>query len=165
MAHPRVVALVAVVAAASIGGWRLGEARRDETFAAVVDVLDGDTFEAVVGGRRETVRLLGVDTPETVDPDRPVECFGPEASSFTASRLAGRVVRLEYDAERRDPYDRLLAFVVLDGERLNDRLLREGMARLLVIPPNGRHGRTLLEAELAARRNGRGLWGRCGDGA
>lgn len=164
MTHSRVVALVAVVAAASIGGWRLGQARHDETVATVVEVVDGDTLEVMVGGRRETVRLLGVDTPETVDPDRPVECFGPEASAFTAAHLTGRVVRLEYDAERRDPYDRLLAFVIVDGERFNDRLLHEGFARLLVIPPNGRHGRTLLEAELAARREGRGLWEGCGDG-
>lgn len=157
----RTVALVAVVAAASVGGWQLGEARRHDTLATVVKVVDGDTVEVVRGGRADTVRLLGVDTPETVHPDRPVECGGPEASEFTKRALEGRVVRLEFDAERRDAYGRLLAFVLVDGERFNDRLLREGHARLLVIPPNGAHGRTLLEAELEARQARRGLWAYC----
>lgn len=161
MAHLRAVALVAVVAAASVGGWRLGEERRAATTAVVVEVVDGDTLEVVLDGRRDSVRLLGVDTPETVHPDRPVECHGPEASVFTRAALLGRRVRLEFDAERRDVYGRLLAFVTVDGRRFNDELLRLGHGRLLVIPPNGRHGRALLEAELEARRARRGLWGEC----
>ncbi|MGH8992370.1 MAG: thermonuclease family protein [Acidimicrobiia bacterium] len=154
--------LVAVLAAASLGGWWLGVARHDVPGAVrVVGVVDGDTVEVVAGGRRETVRLLGVDTPETVHPRRPVECFGPEASAFTHSRLLGRRVRLEFDRVRRDPYGRLLAYVEVDGYRFNDVLLAGGYATLLVIPPNGAHGRTMLDRELAARRAGRGLWGAC----
>jgi micrococcal nuclease len=124
-------------------------------------VVDGDTIEVAVAGRRETVRLLGVDTPETVHPHRPVECFGPEASAFTHSRLLGRTVGLTFDRVRRDRYGRLLAYVEVDGRRFNDVLLAGGYATLLVIPPNGAHGRTMLERELEARRAGRGLWGAC----
>lgn len=157
----RVVALVAVLAAASAGGRWLGDARHQQLTATVVNVVDGDTLEVVRAGARDTVRLLGVDTPETVHPDRPVECHGPEAAAFTRSRLEGRRVRLELDVVRRDPFGRLLAFVVVDGQRFNDELLRRGHARLLVIPPNGRHGRALLAAEMEALDARRGLWGAC----
>lgn len=163
VAHPRAAVLVAVLAAASAGGWWLGQARSVPSSGTVVGVVDGDTIEVERAGRRETVRLLGVDTPETVHPDRPVECFGPEAAAFTRSRLLGRRVRLEVDAVRHDAYGRLLAFVHADGVRFNDELLRLGYATLLVIPPNGRHGRDLLFAELEAQRQGRGLWGACHD--
>ena len=114
-------------------------------------------------GRRERVRLLGVDAPETVDPDRPVGCYGPEASAFTTRRLQGRTVRLRFDRRQRDRFGRLLAYVEVDGRRFNDELLDGGYARLLVIPPNGRHARAMLDRELAARSAGRGLWGACGE--
>ncbi|MFA5886077.1 MAG: thermonuclease family protein, partial [Acidimicrobiia bacterium] len=97
----------------------------------------------------------------TKHPTKGVQCFGPEASEFTKSRLLGRVVRLESDVERRDVYDRRLAFVWVEGHRFNDVLLRRGYARFLVIPPNGRYGRELLAAELDARRAQRGLWATC----
>jgi micrococcal nuclease len=90
-----------------------------------------------------------------------VQCFGPEASAYTKSRLTGRRVSLELDAEARDKYGRLLAYVIVDGHRHNDELLERGYARLLVIPPNGSHARTMLREELAARAAGRGLWGEC----
>jgi micrococcal nuclease len=125
-------------------------------------VIDGDTLEVSWRGRRERVRLLGVDTPETVDPHRPVGCFGPEAAAFTRRRLQGRTVRLRFDRQRRDRYGRLLAYVEVDGHRFNDELLTGGYARLLVIPPNGRYGRVMLDEELAARSAERGLWGVCG---
>lgn len=158
--------LVAVLAATSLGGWRLGTARlpggRPESPPARVSaVIDGDTVDVVVAGRTERVRLLGVDTPETVDPDKPIGCYGPEAAAFTARRLAGRTVRLSFDRQRRDRYGRLLAFVEIDGRRFNDELLAGGYATLLVIPPNGRHGRRMLDEELAARSARRGLWGEC----
>jgi micrococcal nuclease len=157
--------LAAALAATSLVGWRLGEARSggDGTAMAarVVTVVDGDTIEVAAGSRRERVRLLGVDTPETVDPRRPVGCFGPEAAAYTHRRLQGRAVRLRFDRERRDRYGRLLAYVELDGHRFNDELLTGGYARLLVIPPNGRHGRAMLDEELAARAARRGLWGAC----
>jgi len=167
------VVLVAAVAAISLVGWRLGTARSQSLrwgagtpTVRVVAVVDGDTLDVTWGDRRERVRLLGVDTPETVDPHRPVGCFGPEASAFTHRRLQGRDVRLRFDRQRRDRFSRLLAYVEVDGRRFNDELLAGGYARLLVIPPNGRYGRVMLDQELEARSARRGLWGACtpGDG-
>jgi len=152
-----------VVAVFSLAGWRLGTARSGghAPTVRVVAVVDGDTIDVSWGVRRERVRLLGVDTPETVDPHRPVGCFGPEASAYTHRRLQGRSVRLRFDRQRRDRFGRLLAYAEVDGRRFNDELLAGGYARLLVIPPNGRHGRTMLDEELEARAARRGLWGAC----
>jgi micrococcal nuclease len=163
----RSAVLVAALAATSLGGWRLGVARGgggggDNGGAArVVAVVDGDTVDVAWAGHRERVRLLGVDTPETVDPHRPIGCFGPEASAYTHRRLQGQPVRLSFDRQRRDRYGRLLAYVNLGGHRFNDELLTGGYARLLVIPPNGLHARAMLSEELAARSARRGLWGAC----
>lgn len=161
MTRSRVVVVV-ILAAASIGGWRLGEARRAATAEwTVIDVLDGDTIRVARGGDADTVRLLGIDTPETHHPTKAVECFGPEAASYTQEHLHGRPVQLEADIEGRDRYGRRLAYVIVDGDRFNDELLRLGYATLLVIEPNHAHARTMLHEELDAKRAGRGLWGAC----
>lgn len=161
MTRSRVV-VVAIIAAASLGGWRLGQARHAATAEwTVVGVVDGDTIEVARGPETDTVRLLGIDTPETRHPTKAVECFGPEAASYTDQQLLGRSVRLEADIEERDRYGRRLAYVVVDGERFNDELLRRGYARLLVIEPNHTYARTMLRQELDAKRVGRGLWGEC----
>ncbi|MFN8035655.1 MAG: thermonuclease family protein [Acidimicrobiia bacterium] len=164
MTRPRGVALVAcILVAASLGGWRMGSGRRAVGPASTVQrVIDGDTIVVRrADGSLETVRLLGVDTPETHHPTKPVQCYGPEAAAFTRRRLTGRAVRFETDVETRDAYGRRLAYVLLDGERFNDVLLRAGYARLLIIPPNGVHAREMLREELDARRARRGLWGAC----
>jgi micrococcal nuclease len=147
----------------SIGwGWWTG-GRSATTFAATVtETVDGDTIVVqLADGRHETVRVLGVDTPETKDPRKPVQCYGPEASAYTHQRLQGRRVALERDVELRDKYGRLLAYVYVDGKRFDDELLRLGYARLLVIEPNGEHARAMVMAELEARAADRGLWGAC----
>jgi micrococcal nuclease len=155
--------VVAILAAASLGGWWVGRADRGTASqsAVVVKAVDGDTIDVQIGDQVDTVRLLGIDTPETHHPTKPVQCFGPEAAAYTKSRLEGRTVVLEADVEPRDLYDRRLAYVYLDGRRFNDELLEKGYARLLVIPPNGSHARTMLAEELEAKRNGIGLWGAC----
>ena len=114
-------------------------------------------------GRRadETIRLLGVDTPETHHPRKPVQCYGPEAAAYTTAQLFGQVVQLEDDVERHDIYGRRLAYVYLDGHQLRRVLLRQGYARLLVIEPNHAHARDMLDDELDARARGVGLWGVC----
>src|SRR5262249_11533513 len=117
MTRSRVV-VVAILAAASLGGWRLGQAHR--TAPAEWTVVDGDTIDVARGDVTDTVRLLGIDTPETHHPRKPVECFGPEASAYTDSKLRGRAVQLEGDVEGRDRYGRRLAYVIVDGERFND---------------------------------------------
>lgn len=164
MALSRAVVVVTVLAAASFTGWWLGGQRRAaDPEVRVVEAIDGDTIVVAFGDRHtETVRILGVDTPETHHPTKPVECFGPEAAAYTARRLTGRVVSLESDVETTDVYGRRLAYVVLPGgRRFDDELLRRGYARLLVIDPNRAHARELLGAELDARAHGRGLWAAC----
>jgi len=125
-------------------------------------VVDGDTVIVRSGGDEERVRLLGIDTPETVDPDRPVGCFGPQASAYTKHLLTGRSVSLVYDRELHDRYDRLLAYVYLRGVFVNARLVELGYARTLSIPPNTAHASELAGLERQAAIAGRGLWGACG---
>lgn len=129
--------------------------------AHVVRAIDGDTIEVRLGGRTEDVRYIGVDTPETVKPGAPVECFGPQASRFNHRAVDGRRVRLVFDAERRDRYGRLLAYVYRGRRMINAELLRWGLARRLTIPPNDRFAARFQRLELAAARAGRGLWGAC----
>jgi micrococcal nuclease len=132
--------------------------------AVVVEVIDGDTIEVAIQGREETVRLLGIDTPEIhVDTGVP-ECFGPEASRFTASLLpSGTEVRLERDIVGRDHYGRLLAHVrrLADGLAVNEELLRRGYARPLTIAPNKARAERYVAASIAAEASGLGLWRAC----
>lgn len=129
--------------------------------AVVTRVVDGDTVEARFEGRELDVRLIGIDTPESVAPGAPIECFGPEASAYTRDRLDGRTVRLEFDVERHDPFDRTLAYVWLDGELFNETLVREGYALVTTFPPNVRYVERLRDAQRLARGEGRGLWSAC----
>ena len=129
--------------------------------AFVIRAVDGDTVEARVEGRVEDVRYIGVDTPETVKPGTPVQCFGPRAHRFNARLVTERRVRLDFDAERRDVYGRLLAYVHLGDRFVNAELVRRGLARTLTIPPNDRFAGRFAGLEQAAARAGRGLWGDC----
>lgn len=133
----------------------------------VVRVVDGDTLVvAVPGTGDEKVRLIGIDTPESVDPRRPVECFGKEASSRLAELLPeGTEVRLERDVEGRDRYGRLLAYVYRagDGTFVNLAMAEEGFAQPLSIPPNVAYAARFTAAAAAARDAGRGLWSACPD--
>ena len=129
--------------------------------AVVRKVIDGDTIEISGGG---AVRLIGIDTPETKDPNRPVGCFGKEASTFTATLLPpGTPVRLVGDVEQRDRYDRLLAYVYrrADGLFVNAELLRRGYAQLLTIPPNVAHTDEFVASARQAREGSQGLWAAC----
>jgi micrococcal nuclease len=132
-----------------------------EASVRVVRAVDGDTIEVQLDGRREDVRLIGVDTPETVDPDEPVQCFGPRASRFQHHLVEGRRLRLRFGVERRDAYGRLLAYAYIGHRFVNAELVRRGLARTLTIPPNDRFSARFERLELAAARAGRGLWGAC----
>jgi micrococcal nuclease len=123
----------------------------------VTRVVDGDTL--AVGDER--VRLIGVDTPETVRPGSPVECFGRAASAFTERLVEGRRVRLEFDVERRDRYGRLLAYVHRGGRMVNATLVRDGYATPSTFPPNVRHAERFAALARRARHEGRGLWSAC----
>jgi micrococcal nuclease len=165
MVRSRTAVVITVLIAASALGWWFGDQRRtvDQEYR-VVDVFDGDTIVVRrAGGQDETIRLLGVDTPETHHPRKPVQCYGPEASAYTTRRLFGQVVRLEDDVERHDVYGRRLAYVYLHGASFDEELLRKGYARLLVIEPNHAHAREMLDEELNSRARAVGLWGACGN--
>lgn len=132
--------------------------------ATVVRVVDGDTVDVRLGGHAETARLLGVDTPETVQPGAPVDCFGPEASKRTKELLpAGTEVRMERDVDPRDRYGRLLVYLVRvrDDLFVNRSLLADGYARPLSIAPNEARRAELARAASEARAARRGLWGAC----
>ncbi len=148
----------------------LGSVARHATtpFAAeptVIEVIDGDTIDVRIGYRRQRVRLLGIDTPETKDPRKPVQCFGRDASAHTADLLPpGTVVRLELDLEEHDAYDRLLAYVwrASDGHFINLDLLEGGFADILSIAPNTAHADEFRAAMITARAAPVGLWAACG---
>jgi micrococcal nuclease len=129
--------------------------------AQVTRVIDGDTIEVRLDGRTEDVRYIGVDTPETVKPGAPIECFGPEAHEFNEALVDGEAVRLDYDAERRDVYGRLLAYVHVGATFVNAELVRRGFATTLTIPPNDRYAATFARLEREAADAGRGLWEKC----
>jgi micrococcal nuclease len=132
--------------------------------AVIVSVVDGDTVQVDIDGRREKLRLIGIDTPETVKPNTPVECFGPQASDFTKGLLPeGTAVRIERDVEARDAYDRLLGYVYRadDGLFVTLELVAQGYALLLTFPPNVAHVDEFVAAARAAEQADLGLWGAC----
>lgn len=139
--------------------------------ARVVDVVDGDTIKVVVTGRVEgpgagaamvgsarDVRLLGIDTPESVKPDSPVECFGREAARAAKTLLDGELVRLVDDVEDVDSYGRLLRYVYLGDEMANARLVVNGYASVYTHPPNVRHTDIFVALQSEARTAEIGLW-------
>lgn len=168
----------ATLAAAIVIGWRLATATpapaapaapaaatsstaTSTDLLAVSRVVDGDTLVVSRGGKDEKVRLIGVDTPESVDPRKPVQCFGAEASRYAKSLLEGRSVRLEADASQgeRDRYGRLLAYVFLeDGTNVNLELVRQGYAHEYTYRLPYRYQAEFKAAEREAREAARGLW-------
>lgn len=132
--------------------------------AVVTRVVDGDTVEVKIDDKKEKVRLIGIDTPETVDPNRPVGCYGKEASDFTKSLLAKNTsVTLVIDVEPRDKYGRLLAYVYRTQDNLfvNAELARLGYANVLTIPPNVAHSDEFVRFVDDARTAKLGLWATC----
>lgn len=125
-------------------------------------VVDGDTAKVFYGGESEYVRYIGIDTPESVDPDSPVECYGEEARRFNADLLKAGEVRLRFGPEERDRFGRLLAYVYVRDVMLNAELLRKGYAETLTIPPNDGESARFERIERQARDAGRGLWSACG---
>ena len=132
---------------------------------ATVDyVVDGDTVDLIIDDHRERVRLIGINTPETVDRRKPVECFGPEAKDYARLLLpVGTPVLLERDTEPRDDYGRLLGYIhrATDGLFVNLELAWQGFAAPLTIEPNTAYADEFIAAAKAAQRAGRGLWGAC----
>lgn len=161
--RPALLVLPAVLGATWF--WASSAAPAPFTHGTVVRVIDGDTILVRgSGGRIEDVRLLGIDTPETVDPRKPVQCYGPEASAFAKHLETGRRVDLAYDRELHDRYGRFLAYVWLAGQRplfVNAVLVQRGFARTYPFPPNTAHAALFAGLERSAAVAGRGLWHAC----
>ena len=130
--------------------------------ASVVEVVDGDTIKVNLGGGFYTVRYIGVDTPETKHPTVGVECYGREASAANQQLVGGKTVLLEKDVSETDRYGRLLRYVWLEGELVNERLVRQGYAVSSTYPPDVKYQERFLAAQREAREADRGLWDACG---
>ena len=125
----------------------------------VTRVVDGDTIELSTGDK---VRYVGVNTPESVDPRRPVQCFGKEASAYNKKLVLDKKVRLEKDVSETDRYGRLLRFVYLeDGTFVNLKLVEDGYANMMTVAPDVSKAELFRASEKKARESGVGLWGKC----
>jgi endonuclease YncB( thermonuclease family) len=142
----------------------------DQLYGTVTQVTDGDTIEVETQGRTTPVRLIGVDTPETVDPEQPIGCFGPQASDYTKQALADRLVRLEIPriGDSEDAYGRTLAYVYLDTDgdgayehSFNEDLVELGLARTTDF--SHEHRREYERLREGAEERGAGLWSACPD--
>ena len=130
--------------------------RLDEGVYQVERVVDGDTLLLTNQAR---IRLKGIDTPETVKPDHPVERWGPEATEFARQFVSGGEIRLQFDRERKDKYDRFLAYVWVEDQLLNEALVRAGLARAVILfPISPAMKRRLLAAQEEARAARRAIW-------
>src|SRR3990167_7640339 len=127
----------------------------------VVRVVDGDTINVEINSKVEPVRYIGIDTPETVDPRKPVQCFGIEASKKNKELVEGKMVRLEKDITDRDKYSRLLRYVWLGDMLINQTLVEQGFAKSYSYPPDVKYQDRFVEAEKQARDNKLGLWTAC----
>ena len=142
---------------------------QDFVAGIVVRAVDGDTAVVKVDGQERRVRFLGVDTPETVHPNKPVQFYGKEASNFTKENLNGRKVWLEYDASPQDRYNRHLVYIWLDNPKtvneasiresmFNAKLLLGGYAKVMIIKPNKRYEAEFKKFQDEARRAKLGVW-------
>lgn len=125
------------------------------TITKVVNVVDGDTFKIESG---ETVRLIGIDTPETVHPSKPVQCYGKEASLITQELIEGKEIKLEKDVSEKDKYGRLLRYVYVGDVFVNEYLVREGYAMSSSYPPDIKYQDKFVEAQKKAQEESKGLW-------
>jgi len=158
------ILIVASLFVAASCSTRISSDAGGRVFAVVSKVVDGDTVHITIGGVSEEIRLIGIDTPETVHPTKPVQCFGPEASQHTKELLPrGTRVYLVRDVESRDRFGRLLAYVYRASDDLfvNDELVFGGWARPSPFPPNTTLETDFAEAAFHAQSNQLGLWGRC----
>lgn len=133
-----------------------------EGFYPVVHVVDGDTLDVEIDGKKERIRLIGIDTPEVVDPRKPVQCFGREASNKAKEILTDRLVKLEGDPTQsdRDKYGRLLRYIYLeDGTFFNKFMIVEGFAHEYTYHSNPyKYQEEFIQAERQAREQNKGLW-------
>lgn len=129
-----------------------------EFVARVAEIIDGGTIKIELGGRTETVRYIGIDTPEMNHPTKEREPGAPEATEVNRYLVAGQQVRLELDVRERDRDGRLLAYVWVGDRMVNAEMIRRGYAQLLTVPPNVRHQELFIKLHRDARAQKSGLW-------
>lgn len=126
---------------------------------SVVRVVDGDTIVINMDGKDEKVRLIGIDTPESVHPDKTKNVpYGKIASEFTKKLLEEQKIWLEYDVQSHDKYGRILGYVYLDDKMVNKTLLQEGHAKIATFPPNVKYEAEFKKLQETAREEEKGLW-------
>jgi len=137
-------------------------ANKNIVLAKVTEVVDGDTIKVDLGnGNIKTVRYIGIDTPETVDPRKTVQCFGKEASAKNKELVGGGTVGLEKDVSETDKYGRLLRYVYMGDLFINQELVAQGYAHASAYPPDIKYQSKFTAAEQQARISNKGLWGAC----
>lgn len=156
------IVLVVVLVGALISWFQqddAGSSGGDGEAATLVRVVDGDTLVVELDGQEERIRLLNIDTPETVHPQRPVECMGPEATERMEELVSpGAQLTLKFDEERTDQYDRLLAGVFLDAVFINEQMARDGFGAPVHYAPNDRFLDQIEEAWAEAEADGVGVF-------
>jgi micrococcal nuclease len=141
-----------------------GATTENEVLITVLKVIDGDTVDIDINGNTERVRLIGVNTPETKHPTKPIECFGPEASAYLTQLLPkGTHVRIERDIEARDRYGRMLLYLYRESDNLfiNLDLVSHGYGTPMSIEPNTFHRNDFVHAAALAETTNEGLWKAC----
>ncbi|KZE69415.1 nuclease [Fictibacillus phosphorivorans] len=156
----RVIRLIMLAAIIFTGGCSyFNSGGGDRIAVQVIDVVDGDTLKVQVGDKTETVRLLLIDTPESVHPSKPVQPFSKEASKFTKELLSNAKVELELGIGERDKYGRLLAYVYADGKSVQESLLEKGLARVAyVFEPNTKYVDEYQNIQKQAQKKSIGIW-------
>ncbi len=132
---------------------------KEKAKCEVIRVVDGDTIVVDYKGSEEKVRLIGIDTPESVHPNENKNTEeGIVTANYTKQRLEGKIVEIELDVQERDKYGRILAYVYIDGEMYNKELLEIGYAKIATYPPNVKYVDDFTEIQKQARKNKVGLW-------
>lgn len=136
----------------------IGEKPKNKTYK-VIKVVDGDTIKIIYNGKEESIRLIGIDTPESVHPDAEKNTeLGKVASEYTKSQLEGKEITLELDIQERDKYGRILAYAYINDEMFNKILLKEGYAQLMTISPNVKYADEFVALQKQARESQKGIW-------
>ncbi len=151
--------IILLIVGAIFGKDFIEPGKKDPNSHLVTRVVDGDTYMVKIDGKEEKVRIIGVDTPESVHPQKDKNTKeGKIASDYVKNLLEGKYVTLEYDTQERDRYGRVLAYVYLDDMMVNKHLLEEGYARLATFPPNVKYVDEFTKIEKKAQANNKGFW-------
>jgi len=134
------------------------EESSSEATYLVTQIIDGDTIKLKTG---DTIRYIGIDTPETIHPKKGTECYGKQASAYNRQLVKGKQITLEKDVSETDKFGRLLRYVYVDNQMINEKLVRDGYALISTYPPDVKYQDIFLQAQQEARANNRGLWANC----